>query len=693
MSKATELGTLGGQVQGVVMPIASYLLCLLAGAFAFAMVMHLVAGLGRDGRRDARSLMMAGMCALSAAFNLTVLLTIRETDLHTAMLWNKVGMACIGVTPLLLLAFLDKSVGLIPRAAWIILVALAVGLTTLNLALPFGLQYTQTLPPGILYLPWGEAVHAPMGVINPLLPIGSIWVVATSMACSWVQWRRYQDTRSVSDALVLAATAGMITTTVIGTLSRFGLLDLHFAGILGLALTVLVISSVHVHEHRLQREREALERIRHAERIGWLAMHDPETGLPNQTGLEDWVAKRVPEDTATLALLGVDHLGRINEAFGHRTGDAIVHALARLTRVAAGTNGFVARLTGDKFVVVMEGDASSSALDGLLDAVRTAIDLNDGLVIEASMSGGVTRLPPGHSGLAAALQEAESALITAKERGRGRWTSFDRHAFDRDLRWTQLASAMREGLRRGEFRLVYQPRLYLADGATSGFEALMRWNPPDGPVSPGEFIQIAEESGFILDLGRWAIDTALAQRTKWLDAGLSPGRMAINLSPRQLADAGLADFIADRLRHHGHRAEDVEFEVTESVAMDQVDVVLPVLQSLAEEGFHLAMDDFGTGHSSLSRLQELPFDVIKVDLSFVRRLGTPQGDELMSTVLGLIRALGRHAVAEGIETAPQRDWLRDAGCREVQGFLFSRPLEPEDAAEWIRRHGPAEVRT
>lgn len=363
--------------------------------------------------------------------------------------------------------------------------------------------------------------------------------------------------------------------------------------------------------------------------------------------------------------------------------DALVRELAHRTRRGAGQADFVARLTGDKFAMVIEGEKPEIRLDAILAAAKIPVELDDGLVIETSMSGGFTRLPSTACALPAALQEAESALVAAKETGRGRWMAFDRSTFDRDLRWSQLASQMREGLRRGEFRMVYQPRLHLADESTAGFEALMRWAPVEGPVSPAEFIRIAEESGFILDLGRWGIETAFAQRAAWCTAGLAPGRLSINLSPRQLFDPGLADFIADRLAHHGHGPDDIEFEITESVAMERIDAVLPLLQALAGRGFHLAMDDFGTGYSSLSRLQELPFDVIKVDLTFVRRLGTREGDELMSTLLGLIRTLGRHSVAEGIETATQRDWLRGAGCMEVQGYLFSKPLEAGDAGRWL----------
>ncbi|MCZ8318062.1 MAG: putative bifunctional diguanylate cyclase/phosphodiesterase [Lysobacteraceae bacterium] len=663
------------------MPLIAFMLCLLMGAFAFATVLHVVAGLGDV--RDRRSLLMAGVCALSIAFNLMVLLATSTADPEALAHWNKLALVFSGFTYPLLLAFFDEGVARLGRAAWAAIAASTVLLFVAHVLLPYGLQFESIERTRALVLPWGETIHVLQGRLNPWFALASLYAFLLALGCIALQWLRYRRKRETAEAVMLAGAVLFAASGAVGVASRFGLLDFNFAGILGLAVTALFVSLVHVHDHRMGREREARERLRQAERLEWLALHDPATGLPNRGGLDARVASRAPDRPAVLALLGIDHLGRMNEAFGHRVGDALVRELAHRTRRGAGQADFVARLTGDKFAMVIEGEKPEIRLDAILAAAKIPVELDDGLVIETSMSGGFTRLPSTACALPAALQEAESALVAAKETGRGRWMAFDRSTFDRDLRWSQLASQMREGLRRGEFRMVYQPRLHLADESTAGFEALMRWAPVEGPVSPAEFIRIAEESGFILDLGRWGIETAFAQRAAWCTAGLAPGRLSINLSPRQLFDPGLADFIADRLAHHGHGPDDIEFEITESVAMERIDAVLPLLQALAGRGFHLAMDDFGTGYSSLSRLQELPFDVIKVDLTFVRRLGTREGDELMSTLLGLIRTLGRHSVAEGIETATQRDWLRGAGCMEVQGYLFSKPLEAGDAGRWL----------
>lgn len=275
--------------------------------------------------------------------------------------------------------------------------------------------------------------------------------------------------------------------------------------------------------------------------------------------------------------------------------------------------------------------------------------------------------------------------MQAKLAGHGAIELFDAQHLSRDRRWLDLASRMYGALRQQEFSLVYQPRVVLGGGQGSSFEVLVRWQASEGAISPGEFIPIAEKSGFILPLGDWIIEQALAQMRQWLDQGHDLKRVAVNVSIRQLVTPAFVPKVLSLLSHYGVPASCLELEVTETAAMESLEFVSSSLQQLAEAGITLAMDDFGTGYSSLAYLQKLPFRVIKIDMSFVRRLGTPEGDELMQGMLALIRNLKRDIVAEGIETQAQLNWLQLAGCDEGQGFYLSKPLSVVDASTWLEQ--------
>lgn len=663
------------------MPLVQIIAASLAGAFAFACLLHMAAGLGSG--RDRRSLWIAATCLAALAFILLLLLAIREPDPYRFATYNQWGLACSALVFPLLLKFFDAEHRYLPKLAWWVLGAALTTMFVANAVLPFGLQFSALAGTRANQMAWGETIYSLHGTIHPMFPLAALVAATAGGACAWVQWRKFALHRQRVDLLMGIGAWGFLASMVLGIASRLGYLNLHFAGVIGLAFAVLAVSLVHVHEHRLGRERETREKLRHLERLEWFAHHDALTGLPNRTGLERWMLAKRPRGAMRLALLGIDDLGRVNEAFGHRVGDALMVELASRIRSAVSPLEFACRLTADKLVLVLAEDSAIDRLRGLLQASREPVVLADGLVIETGMSGGHTALPAGAVNLSEMLQQVESALIAAKAAGRGQLRCFDSARFARDLRWNQLATRMRSALQGDEFHLVFQPRIRLADGAHVGFEALMRWQAAQESVSPAEFVPVAEESGFILDLGRWAIEQTMRQIAEWRGSQLDPGIVSINLSARQLLEPGLAELIAERITAHALRPTDIELEVTETAAMEQIEAVLPTLRRLAEQGVRLAMDDFGTGYSSLSRLQLLPFPIIKIDLSFVQQLGDAHGDDLMRGLLGLVRSLHRHAVAEGVETAAQRDWLRSAGCEEVQGYLYSRPLAPAQAREWL----------
>lgn len=342
--------------------------------------------------------------------------------------------------------------------------------------------------------------------------------------------------------------------------------------------------------------------------------------------------------------------------------------------------------------MLLDGDGALERLAHLQASTRAPFELDSGLIVELGVSGGYTRLSVDSADLASSLQQAQSALHAGERSAPGSLFAFDVTQFERSRRWTQIGSRLRAALQRNEFRVVYQPRVLLDGERHAGFEALLRWHSDDGAIEPGEFVRIAEESGFIGELGDHALALALAQLRDWQAQGLPCARLSVNLSMRQLTDPGLPARLNAAIAAHGLSPSLLEIEITETAAMEHAELVLPQLLALASSGFTLAIDDFGTGYSSLARLQELPCAVIKIDLGFVRRLGTPGGDELMCSLLGLVRDLGREAVAEGVETAAQRDWLKAAGCHEAQGYWYARPLEAAAATEWLRQVAAADGR-
>jgi PAS domain S-box-containing protein/diguanylate cyclase (GGDEF)-like protein len=434
--------------------------------------------------------------------------------------------------------------------------------------------------------------------------------------------------------------------------------------------------------------RDVSELTHTLERLRWLARHDELTGLPNLNTLAEQIEQHVQAARPfALALLGLDHLGRINDVVGYASGNEVLRVISGRVAALSGPVTATARFEGDKFALLLEDGADlQNRLRALMQLIGGPVQLADGVKLDVSLTAGYARHAEPSVDGHRLLQQAATALLFAKREARRGALEYQPEQLEHDRRWLLLASRMPAALAAGEFALAFQPRLRLRDQRCEGFEVLLRWNSPDGPISPAEFIRVAEESGFILELGGWVMAEAIRQAAAWQDHELDFGRIAINLSTRQLLDRELPNAVRSQLAREGLPAYRVEFEVTETAAMENVAMARPQLDALAELGTRLAMDDFGTGYSSLSYLQTLPFSIIKVDLSFTRRLGTRDGDTLMRSLLGLIKGLDRHAVAEGIETTAQLEWLRDAGFDEAQGYLLGRPMPAAQAEAWLRSH-------
>ncbi len=441
-------------------------------------------------------------------------------------------------------------------------------------------------------------------------------------------------------------------------------------------LTVLTVRD-------LRERREAEEKIR------YLAEHDGLTGLPNRRALLARIAsalERVEASRESLALLCIDldHFKEANDLHGHHAGDAVLVEVAKRLEGALRAPAFAARLGADEFVVaqVAGGDQPSAAAElaaQLIDLLREPIDVGGHSVIVGG-SIGIAAFP--HDGRTgdALLTNADMALARAKEDGGDAYRFFKRDMDETIRERRTMVGELREAIAGDQLVLFYQPLARTADGHVCAFEALMRWiHPERGMISPAAFIPVAEESGLIIQLGELALRKACAEAAGWE----RPLRIAVNLSPLQLHQPDLADQVASALKETGLAAERLELEVTETALFHDYKRALDNLQALKALGVRVAMDDFGTGFSSLSTLQSFPFDKIKIDRSFVENIGKDgRAKVIVRAVVGLGRSLEIPVVAEGVETAEQLDFLREEECAEVQGFALGRPAPADEIRGW-----------
>ncbi|MBV9042446.1 MAG: EAL domain-containing protein, partial [Acidimicrobiia bacterium] len=424
------------------------------------------------------------------------------------------------------------------------------------------------------------------------------------------------------------------------------------------------------------------------------ALHDSLTGLPNRRLLIDRVEQalaRVERDGAHVGvlLLDLDRFKLVNDSWGHSAGDEVLVAVSERLSQAVRNGDTVARFGGDEFVVVREGvgGAWEAARFGerLLRAVTGELPINgEDVYLGASLG---IAVGSGGDTAEALLRDADAAMYSAKERGRGRVELFDADARGRAASRLAAEAALRRAVERDEFVVLYQPIVSVDDEHVVGAEALVRWDPPGQErVSPTEFIPVAEETGLIVALGQIVLDKACDQLRQWQAAGLDVGTIAVNLSAKQLSAGSFSASVSHAMRSNGLSPGSLSFEITESVLMEDVEFSIESLVGLKALGVRLAVDDFGTGYSSLAYLKRLPLDTLKVDRAFVDGLGTdPNDSAIVAAIVALAGALGLKVVAEGVETDRQMEELRRLGCDRAQGYRFAKPLSAEDFEEYIRR--------
>ena len=416
------------------------------------------------------------------------------------------------------------------------------------------------------------------------------------------------------------------------------------------------------------------------ERASFLSAHDQLTSLPNRTlaaeRLEQSLSAAARPDGSPVALLclDLDHFKEVNDTLGHAAGDALLRTVAVRLRNCLRERDTLARLGGDEFAVIAnaikEPREAEALATRLIATAREPVTIDDQRVF-VGLSIGIALSAPGLDA-AELTKQADIALYQAKATGRGGYCFFAPAMNANMLLRKAIENDLRLAMERNELELHYQPQIDLATGAMIGAEALMRWTRPGhGPVPPAVFIPIAEETGLIVPMGAWLLVEACREAATW-PAGM---RVAVNVSPLQFRFAGFLATVCEALAQSGLDPRRLELEVTEGILIHDTEETLAVLAELRAIGVRLAMDDFGTGYASLGYLRKFRFDKIKIDRSFVQNLGSdPNAEAIVRAVVGLSDALGISTNAEGVESLEQAALLQAHGCREVQGFLYSRPV-------------------
>ena len=430
------------------------------------------------------------------------------------------------------------------------------------------------------------------------------------------------------------------------------------------------------------------------EKIRYQALHDLLTGLPNRTLFNDELSVSLTNAASRQSLLAVmfldlDRFKTINDTLGHAIGDRLLQGVAERLITYLQDSGIIARWGGDELTVLLPQlnciEEAAKVAQQILDTIKQPFNL-EGHQLHISSSIGIAVYPQNGEDSETLLRNADAALYRVKQQGRNNYQFYTAAMNSQASELLVLENELHHALHRGEFVVYYQPQVNITTGEITGMEALVRWQHPKfGLVTPTKFIPLAEETGLIVPIGEWVLKTACAQNKAWQDAGLPPLRVAVNLSARQFQQPFLLNVVSQTLQQTGLAPKFLELEITETIAMQDVDLTRTILTKLYQMGINLSIDDFGTGYSSLGYLKQFPLHSLKIDKSFVRDVATdPQNAGIINAIMTLGRGFNLRVIAEGVETEAEKDWLRSFQCEEMQGYLSSRPLPALQATELLQ---------
>ncbi|MBB5060396.1 diguanylate cyclase (GGDEF)-like protein/PAS domain S-box-containing protein [Granulicella aggregans] len=434
------------------------------------------------------------------------------------------------------------------------------------------------------------------------------------------------------------------------------------------------------------------------QRLQHMALHDALTGLPNRVLLQDRLLQAIAlarrsKNSVAVLMVDLDRFKNVNDFFGHNVGDRLLVGVAARLRATLRESDILARLGGDEFVIVVplvlaDGDVETVA-NKVIAALCEPFQL-EGHTLQIGTSVGISLFPADGADATTLLQFSDAAMYEAKKKGGGTYCFFTSELANALRRRQTLEKNLHGACSRGEFAVHYQPLISTSSGQVTGVEALLRWNhPEEGLISPIEFIPRLEDLGLMVDVGDWVLKTACLQIMSWRKKGITIPRVAVNVSAQQFYRGDLARSVEQILCETGLRPDCLELELTESLTLDDSAITIEIMQSLKGIGVSLSLDDFGTGWSSLSYLRQFPIDRLKIDKSFLRDISSdPAAARIARSILDLGNNLGLSCIGEGVETWVQREYLYEQGCEEMQGFLFSRALPPDDCGELLRSWEP-----
>jgi len=531
--------------------------------------------------------------------------------------------------------------------------------------------------------------------------------IAAAGAALWIAFqlrnegRRVHRLRLLASLLMGMAIVGMHYTGMAA--ARFpdgslcgavidGGIDAHWLAVLVIVTTlgtigIALVASLFDRQMRMRTGILARSLERANDKLVQAALHDPLTQLPNRSLLQDRIEQAIEkarrrDHSVAVMFCDLDGFKAVNDAYGHLTGDRLLVQMSRRVAALLRPQDTLARLGGDEFVIVLAIDEPDDAVvvaERIIAAVAEPFDV-DAAELQVSASLGIALYPDDATDERELMAHADAAMYHTKQGGRNGYTFFTPSMQVSANRQLRLLQDLRRAAERGELVLHYQPKFVAAGTPAVGAEALLRWQHPElGMLGPDQFIPIAERSGLILPIGDWVLDQACAQLRQWHEAGHPQWTMAVNLSPLQFAAPGLVETVQATLRRHNLPAERLTLEITETMAMKNVDTSLDILNALTALGVRIAIDDFGTGYSSLLYLKRMPATELKIDRAFVRDLEQNAEDAaIVSSIVALGRTLQLKVVAEGVETAAQRDYLSNLGCDQLQGYHLGRPMPAED---------------